>query len=169
MWSAKTQIPPIGAPRLTTPLHGVVQEVLYLWSKSVGTVQVLKLYLHMYVLGQRVNGEVLISNWPWSNGVPLGPSCTNIPFKKLLMVFRPHCYLRPPIYISYGKDWKLKIWILFLQGWSKSIPIYLKGTPKTFNEKFEVFYVPHGSQMWKKLPFLTKNSHLGLKMRPWSL
>ena len=49
----------------------------------------------------------------------------------------------------------MKIWILFLQ-WSKCIPVNLKGAPKTFNEKFEWFYVPHSGQIWQKLQFLTK-------------
>ena len=36
VWSAKTRIPPIGAPLLTTPLHGVVQKLWDLFSISVG-------------------------------------------------------------------------------------------------------------------------------------
>ena len=66
-----------------------------------------------------------------------------------------------PLY-SLWKRQKLKIWILFLQ-WSKCIPINLKGTLETFDEKFEGFYVPHRSQMWRNKHFWPKTAIWDLK------
>ena len=47
--------------------------------------------------------------------------------------------------------------------WSKFIPINLTGTLKTFNRKFEGFYLPHSSQMWRNCHFWTKPAIWDLK------
>ena len=56
-------------------------------------------------------------------------------------------------YIAYGKDKKLKIWILFLQR-SKCIPIDLEGTLETFDcEEITTFD--------QKLPFEAESVTMG--------
>ena len=64
--------------------------------------------------------------------------------------------------IAYGKGKKIEN-LLFILQWSTCIPINLKGTRRAFNGTFEEFYLPHSSQMWKKLPFLTKAAIWDLK------
>ena len=84
------------------------------------------------------------------------PSGTNMPFKKFWSGSLDPTVTSDPLY-SLWKRQKLKFWILFLQWW-KYIPINLKGTLKTFNEKCEGFYVPHSSQMWRNCHFWPKTA-----------
>ena len=111
----------------------------------------------LWVVGRGVNREGLISNLPWSKRVPLDPSWTNMPFEKNVEVGLQTPPLPQTHLYSLWKRQKLKIWILFLQ-WSKYIPINLKGTLKTFNGKFEGYYVPHSSQMWGNCHFWPKTA-----------
>ena len=115
--------------------------------------------------GRSVDKEGLISNWSWSKRVPLGPSWTNIPFKKDKVGLQTPPSPQMP-YIAYGKDqFKLKIWILFLP-WSNCIHNNLKGIIITFKQNLDVIYRPRGcvlktlSSAGKEVVFYQRKSKL---------
>ena len=105
------------------------------------------------VLGQNVNREGFNFKLAVVKTCPIWSLMNNMPFKKSKCLSDP--------YMTYGKDQKMKIWILFLP-WSKWIHSNLRGSgiivPLNKNWTWST-NKPHGHVLSPKWLFLVKNGN----------